>query len=615
MSLSGANLIECLITAWHQAVETLTANIWTPILLPFSASQRIYWFYLASALVMAAGIFLWQQRAAGRSVSVKGMAAYLFPRQVLFHPSAVADYQYFLMNILLKTLVIVPVFALLTPTIAGWVEGALEPVGLAGVFGRASVGIVLLVTVLAAMATDFAIFLAHYVQHKVPAFWEFHKTHHSAEVLTPITVYRMHPVDDLLTVVFVGVISGGVLGGVQYLFEEYVPIFTVVGLNILVYLYYLLGYNLRHTHVWLDYGPLWSRVFISPAQHQIHHSSSPKHYDKNLGFMFAWWDGLFGTLYVPDKQEDIIYGIGGGEDKAFQSPLALYFQPFKVFYGKFRQLKGSVFVLFLLILFGFLYVNKLLVGFQSFTPPPINEDNVFLETLTWPQVEAKVQGGVTTVLVPTGGVEQNGPHMILGKHNYIVRQAAAQIAQKLDNTLVAPVLTYVPEGDIEPATGHMRYAGTLSVPDQVFADVLEATARSLKAHGFKLICFLGDSGGNQMQQEAVAQKLTTLWQGEGVRVLHVKRYYIPQDQIYWLSEQGLSPAQIGTHAGIRDTSELLAVYPQGVDLSSLDKPLSGNHDSGFDGNPRMASKAYGRFLLNMRVQAAVRQIKRVKQQP
>src|SRR5690606_35218367 len=122
---------------------------------------------------------------------------------------------------------------------------------------------------------------------------------------------------------------------------------------------------------------------------------------------------------------------------------------------------------------------------------PAAAQSVFLEELTSPEVKALIAKGSTTAIVPTGGVEQNGPHMALGKHNAVVRFAAGEIARELKNALVAPVVAYVPEAD------HMGHAGTLDLPERVFELVLEHAARSLKAHGFRLICLIGDSGGNQ----------------------------------------------------------------------------------------------------------------------
>src|SRR5262249_10873017 len=123
-------------------------------------------------------------------------------------------------------------------------------------------------------------------------------------------------------------------------------------------------------------------------------------------------------------------------------------------------------------------------------------DTVFLERLTWDEVRDLMAAGKTTIIIPTGGTEQNGPHMAIGKHNVRVSANAEGIARRLGNALVAPVIAYVPEGGIDPPTGHMRFPGTISIPDPIFRGVLEYAARSLKQHGFRDIVFIGDNGPN-----------------------------------------------------------------------------------------------------------------------
>ncbi len=234
---------------------------------------------------------------------------------------------------------------------------------------------------------------------------------------------------------------------------------------------------------------------------------------------------------------------------------------------------------------------------------------VEIKDLTWVEVKAAIEAGHTTVIVPTGGVEQNGPHMILGKHDYIVGWAAAQIARGVGQTLVAPVLSYVPQGGYEPASGHLRFAGTLGLSEPVFGQVLEGIARSLKAGGFKLICFIGDHGGNQAMQQQVAERLSKEWAGAGVRVVQLDAYYDDSQQIKKLVAEGETPARIGQHAGIIDTSELMAIHPAGVDLSRYVRPTLIPMTTGVRGDPSTSSAARGRELIAMRVAAAVRQIK------
>src|SRR5947209_14745082 len=134
-------------------------------------------------------------------------------------------------------------------------------------------------------------------------------------------------------------------------------------------------------------------------------------------------------------------------------------------------------------------------------------DTVFLEELTWTELRDQIRAGKTTVIVPIGGTEQNGSHMALGKHNLRVRYLSEKIARTLGNALVAPVIAYVPEGGLAPPTGHMRFPGTITVPDDAFRRGLESAAQSFKLHGFRDVVFLGDHGSTQAVQKGVATKL------------------------------------------------------------------------------------------------------------
>lgn len=228
--------------------------------------------------------------------------------------------------------------------------------------------------------------------------------------------------------------------------------------------------------------------------------------------------------------------------------------------------------------------------------------------MTWVEVRSAIDRGYTTVIVPSGGIEQNGPHMILGKHDYIVRAAAQRVASDLGETLVAPVISYVPEGSYDPPTGHMAFPGTMGVPEPVFAATLDGIARSLKAGGFKMIAFMSDHGGSQAPQAEVAARLTAEWKDQGVRVISVDAYYADDAQIALLEKQGESRASIGQHASIIDTSELMAVHPEGVDLGRLNT-FASLRSTGIAGDPRSASAERGKDLLAIRVAAATQQIR------
>ena len=159
------------------------------------------------------------------------------------------------------------------------------------------------------------------------------------------------------------------------------------------------------------------------------------------------------------------------------------------------------------------------------TPNPLPKaSTVWLEEMTWMDVRDALAAGMTTAIIPTGGIEPNGPWLVLGKHNYVLRTNSDVIARKLGNALCAPILPLVPEGRIDPPSGHMRSPGTISLREETFQAVLEDVVRSLRAHGFQSIILIGDSGGNQAGQKAVAEKLNTEWSGSPV-VAHIGEYY------------------------------------------------------------------------------------------
>jgi creatinine amidohydrolase/Fe(II)-dependent formamide hydrolase-like protein len=234
---------------------------------------------------------------------------------------------------------------------------------------------------------------------------------------------------------------------------------------------------------------------------------------------------------------------------------------------------------------------------------------VEMKDLTWVEVRSALQAGYTTVIVPTGGIEQNGPHMILGKHDYLVAYAARQIAKEVGRTLVAPVVSYVPEGQYDPPTGHMRFPGTLGVPEPVFAGVLEGIARSLKVAGFKTIVFIGDHGQSQPVQAEVAQRLSLEWQKSGIRVVQADSYYAVPAQTKKLQAEGFGLDQIGQHASLIDTSELMAVNPKGVDIARYSRSFLPQEHNGVYGNPTRSSSAIGADLIRMRIEAAAGQIR------
>src|SRR3989442_15280581 len=152
-------------------------------------------------------------------------------------------------------------------------------------------------------------------------------------------------------------------------------------------------------------------------------------------------------------------------------------------------------------------------------------DTVFLEELAWPELGTLAQAGKTTMILPIGGTEQNGPHRALGKHNARVKMLSERIARTLGNALVAPVIAYVPEGALSPPTGHMRFPGTITVPEDVFRRLLESAARSARLHGFRDVVFLGDHGSTQVGEKVVAARLNREWATTPGRGHAIEEYY------------------------------------------------------------------------------------------
>jgi creatinine amidohydrolase len=249
--------------------------------------------------------------------------------------------------------------------------------------------------------------------------------------------------------------------------------------------------------------------------------------------------------------------------------------------------------------------------------PAARAASVYLEELTSAEVAAALHAGTTTLLVPVGGTEQNGPHMVLGKHNVRARLLSGRIAEAVGHALVAPVVAYVPEGRIQPPTEHMRLAGTISVPEPAFRSVLEATAQSMRQHGFRDIVLMGDSGNYQAVLKSVADGLNRGWRGTGVRAHYLGAYYEATQTTYVqrLRAQGLSTQQIGTHAATADTSLLMALDPSGVRAGLLAQAAEQGRAGGTQGDPRPSSAALGQLGVQAVVESSVAALRQALAQP
>jgi creatinine amidohydrolase len=240
-------------------------------------------------------------------------------------------------------------------------------------------------------------------------------------------------------------------------------------------------------------------------------------------------------------------------------------------------------------------------------------DTVFIEEMTWAEARQAIAAGKTTAIIATAGTEQNGPHMVHGKHRFILEYTTDKIARSLGNALVAPIITYVPEGGYDPPSGHMTKAGTLHLPEDMFMELLENAARSLKSGGFKDIIFIGDSGGNQTGMQKTVENLNGLWAGSGARAHYIGDYYTKAqaDQTKYLMDRlKVTEAQIGSHAGIKDTSEMLFIAPQHVRVGKI--AVSGGYEnSGVSAgaDPTKATAELGKALVDIKINNALAQIK------
>ena len=236
-------------------------------------------------------------------------------------------------------------------------------------------------------------------------------------------------------------------------------------------------------------------------------------------------------------------------------------------------------------------------------------DTVLLEELTWTEVRDAVRAGKTTIIIPAGGTEQNGPHMAVGKHNVRVKALSQDIARQLGDALVAPVIAYVPEGGVAPPSAHMRYPGTITAPDEAFRKVLEFAARSFKQHGFRDVVLLGDHGSTQAGQKAVAARLNREWGAGPARVLAVEEYYhaseVEAAQLF--RSRGYRDAELGRHAGLTDTALTLATAPA---LVRTDRLRPGREGDGVDGDPTRATAELGRAGVDLIVSRTVDAIRK-----
>ena len=257
-------------------------------------------------------ILLWlvisQRKRPIRSL-LKDASRLIFRKKYWWNHSTRLDYKIYFINSVLKVIFFIP-FLDISFRFSKWTIQALS-------FFAPANGAVLLATpftlfvfsVGAFVFDDFLRYLHHYLMHKIPLLWNLHKTHHSAKILTPISLYRTHPLESAMATLRNSLSTGVSVGIFIYTFESHFNVITLFGVNFFGFLFNLLGSNLRHSHIPISFGYM-EKIFISPKQHQIHHSTDPEHFNKNFGVSLAIWDKLKGSLlYSSDVKKKLRFGL------------------------------------------------------------------------------------------------------------------------------------------------------------------------------------------------------------------------------------------------------------------------------------------------------------------
>lgn len=279
-------------------------------------NKRVYFLYIFSSIVLAIIYLAFYKKELRVNLSSK----------LWLHPSAKLDYYYFFLSYFIKIFMLFPI-VISAKTIALSVNKQLY---LAFDFYEdryfSYPMIILMYTICLFIVSDFTRYWLHRFLHTIGFLWHFHKVHHSAKVLTPMSFYRVHPVENLLFGFRYSLSIGLVTGVFIYLFGAKIDIYDILGVNIIVFIFSLLGSNLRHSHIALSYGKLFEKIFISPKQHQIHHSK--KYFNKNFGGYLAIWDLLFGTLKLSNEVKVLKFGLKKEQMGNYGSIKDLLFRPF-----------------------------------------------------------------------------------------------------------------------------------------------------------------------------------------------------------------------------------------------------------------------------------------------
>ena len=265
----------------------------------FSPNQRIFWIYILSSLLIATVYLHFNPEEKRINMS----------KELWLHKSATLDYRYFIISFFIKVWFVIPLL-IGTNEVMFFTQKLLsDTFGFYSYHGLSYTEVMVLFTMTLFVVSDFTRYWLHRFMHTIPLLWRFHKVHHSAEVLTPITFYRVHPVENILFGFRFSITIGVVSGIFLYFFGGLLSFMNIWGINIIVFIFNIIGANLRHSHIKLNYFKWIENIFISPFQHQIHHSTTL--YNYNFGGYLAIWDLWFGTLKHSSDVKSIQFGLNG----------------------------------------------------------------------------------------------------------------------------------------------------------------------------------------------------------------------------------------------------------------------------------------------------------------
>ncbi len=292
----------------------------------FDATKRLYWGYLIGALLMAAwGYWRARQTSSARS----RFWHYLFPRTIYGHPSVRHDAALLLINLFIRSAIWLPLVFTVVP-IALLLSRGLESIaGPPMALEWPAWLITFSFTALLFVLDDLSRYWLHRMLHQIPFLWDYHKVHHSAPVLTPLTIYRTHPLESYLYGCRMALAQGAAIAIGYQLFAGQLRAYEILEANAFVFVFNLCGSNLRHSHIWISWGTALERWFISPAQHQLHHSTAAAHRNCNFGSALAIWDRWGGSLIVAQQAAGQRISFGCTAAAHHQNIVGLYWQPLK----------------------------------------------------------------------------------------------------------------------------------------------------------------------------------------------------------------------------------------------------------------------------------------------